>query len=1270
MATLNLKGGYEGPGEQRTAELLAQQLPGTWAIFFGRKLPGPDRADTDFVIVGDRLVFLVEEKAWGPQVVPHDSYWQVKGEYRANPLNRVAQLSRKLAGEFRQLKGYDALGKTHRVIPAVVLSHPNLQFAAGAKFHEDERVWRLDRAAEELVSADARGASPLGAMKASIEAWLDDRPPVVRDNKVIGPYDIQGRLASSGGARVYDAVHRDTKRRVELKTYPRAELRRFGNPHEFLARESRAIWALEELGRTWKADPYFEDETADVFAVPLVPPSVRRSLDVSIKELDPPRNDGRLPDDVARDVVRDAFGALADVHQLGVLHRALHPSRIWLGRQLRVMFSDFHFARISKAQTIALWVEDGDRSDDYRAPEAVNSLTLATAASDVFSLALCLVSWLSGEDAADLTEARIAEEIAGWAWAAPLRESLERDPAVRPTAAEVVQRLSEASTGALDGLSASPAPDIFEVDEVVGNRWLLRERLGAGGFGTTWLARDQELQVRRVIKQFHSDSADEVMREFETLEKIQGRYCARVYDAKVQGSTPFLVQSYIEGAALDSVTRRSSDELVAIMECMLEALKSVHELDLVHGDVSPNNIIVSPSGDGLATLIDFGLTRQRGARPDGYHPSFVAPETVLGRPTSPSSDLYGLAASLGWAMLGRSMAEVAPDGRVRFDPPTALDLELWDAQGRVLLEVLSEVVDPGASNRPQTAMELRGRLLGRLGSIGASDDEADRAESTDGVSEAPTPAPLREVVNPTVAAIRRLYRGSAAGNAGNRGLDDEFARATYVPTLLDEELLPRVVGGELDVVLLSGNPGDGKTSVLVAIGDALREAGGEEDFSDESGWRLTLDGHVFTAVYDASESHEGLSSDDLMRRALEPTVVQAAQATALIAINDGRLMQFFTEHDDEYEELSLDVQAALNGESASNPRVAVVDLKQRSLATLQRNGGLASRALAALTNDELWEPCAGCVAKHSCPILARRRALDAPEGREGFEELVLTSHLRKQRRATFRDLRSAASWLITGDRDCTDVHAWLRGENAEGFEKETALGDLAFDPDAGDYLVAEWSQIDPGSVPAPEVDRLRRGRRREGVRFPGAKSAARQLYFERVEGLERSVVRPYRYLDEFVAMLEQDDNGASMRRVLSGASRIAGAFGFEDAGLAIGTRSADDGWAVVKPVDEAQFELVRKQVRAPFVEAISDSVTLRHRSGASLSLSLDMAEVLLRAADGELAHDRGVEAVIVELERFTSQLARQAASSALVVDAAGDVAVARTRDDLLMLEER
>ena len=103
-------------------------------------------------------------------------------------------------------------------------------------------------------------------------------------------------------------------------------------------------------------------------------------------------------------MVVDAFTALADVHEYGLVHRALHPRRIWLGRRMRVMFSDFHLARIPGEVTIRLWAPDHDISEDYRAPECAADVGLATAQSDVYSLALSASPhWLLGKGPEDLT---------------------------------------------------------------------------------------------------------------------------------------------------------------------------------------------------------------------------------------------------------------------------------------------------------------------------------------------------------------------------------------------------------------------------------------------------------------------------------------------------------------------------------------------------------------------------------------------------------------------------------------------------------------------------------------------------------------------------------------------------------------------------------------------------------------------------------------------------------------------------------------------------
>lgn len=125
MAELIVMGEYQGPGEQKTAETLARDLPRSWLVIFGRKLSGARRDDLDFIVVGEHAVFLLEEKYWGPRLVLGDQYWMVNGGERRNPLDRINHLARVLAGQFRsRVAGYRAAAQGDRlVLAAVVLSN-------------------------------------------------------------------------------------------------------------------------------------------------------------------------------------------------------------------------------------------------------------------------------------------------------------------------------------------------------------------------------------------------------------------------------------------------------------------------------------------------------------------------------------------------------------------------------------------------------------------------------------------------------------------------------------------------------------------------------------------------------------------------------------------------------------------------------------------------------------------------------------------------------------------------------------------------------------------------------------------------------------------------------------------------------------------------------------------------------------------------------------------------------------------------------------------
>ena len=504
-------------------------------------------------------------------------------------------------------------------------------------------------------------------------------------------------------------------------------------------------------------------------------------------------------------------------------------------------------------------------------------------------------------------------------------------------------------------------------------RYRLIRELGEGAWAVTWLAHDENLDERRTVKHLRPGrvTPEQVKAEYDNAAALRSFHCARMHDRLARPEPGCLVQEYVPGETLHALTsgRPALDKEQArrIAMDVLAGLADAHERSIYHRDVSPHNIIVRD--DGQAVLIDFGLASKADAAQSAVgSPPYTAPEVWTRRTWSPGADIYSASAAVLQAMLGRlPYAGPGIDERRTIVPATA---EQLDRYGRALLDVLFRGVAYDPADRPSDARAFA--------------EEVRRASDI-----VPVPGAHR-VVNPTVAALRGLYRHSRIGNAGNRGLDDTFADETYVGTRLDSELLPAIVDGDLDVVVLSGNPGDGKTSFLVKVGAELDRRGAVILSEDPAGWRRSLGGRTFAAVYDASESHGELSSDALIRQAFEADGAH----TVLLAANDGRIAQFCADHADRFPEVVAELERQRWGAAAApDARIVLVDLKRRALALPDLDGpSLGANVLSKLTVLHRWEVCGGCEVREACPIKRNADLLRAGQARRTVSELLLTSH--------------------------------------------------------------------------------------------------------------------------------------------------------------------------------------------------------------------------------------------------------------------------------------
>jgi hypothetical protein len=282
--------------------------------------------------------------------------------------------------------------------------------------------------------------------------------------------------------------------------------------------------------------------------------------------------------------------------------------------------------------------------------------------------------------------------------------------------------------------------------------------------------------------------------------------------------------------------------------------------------------------------------------------------------------------------------------------------------------------------------------------------------------------------------------------------------------------------------------------------------------------------------------------------------------------------------------------------------------------------------------------------------------------RAAVSELLLTSHLRRRRRATVRDARSALAWLITGDRSCQEVHAEHEQGQDPSAGSDRRTPDLAFTSGSGDYLIQEWAELDPASLAAPGAARAARADPQLIADLSSVDAAMltdlkRRLFFGQwvAEGAEDEV-RAYRHLAEYLEALQ--DPTPALPQLLRGISRLLAYVGYSEEQLALRERTFDDpavrAIVVVKEFPAAEFELRAATAASSFVESFPDQLILSHHpSGARLRVTLDTAEILLRASAGEILGDSASAALRQEVQGFGDRLRLQPARSVRIVDGSG-----------------
>ena len=207
----------------------------------------------------------------------------------------------------------------------------------------------------------------------------------------------------------------------------------------------------------------------------------------------------------------------------------------------------------------------------------------------------------------------------------------------------------------------------MKIGQIVKDRYEILEILGEGGMAFVYKARDTQLERFVAIKTLKPNYVNQetfverFKREAKTAANLNHPNIVQIFDWGIEDE-PYFVMEYIEGNTLTSIIAKnrtiSLSDILFIGAQVSNGLHAAHQKGLVHRDIKPGNIMITP--DGKVKVTDFGIVSLQNEESDITKTgsilgtaSYISPEQAQGKPVSIESDLYSLGTVLYELITGK-----------------------------------------------------------------------------------------------------------------------------------------------------------------------------------------------------------------------------------------------------------------------------------------------------------------------------------------------------------------------------------------------------------------------------------------------------------------------------------------------------------------------------------------------------------------------------------------------------------------------------------------